>query len=186
MENELFMKNSSILFALIISLTILSSCSKNTSTSGGSISVGLTLSKQTIKIGEPVIATTSSVVSGITWSTPTNSQVWPAAHTDSATFVFTHAGSYQISAFIPTSLNTSGTITGDSSVATVIVTDSVYGDTSTVHCDAITVKTLSTDEQISLTPISFSDTGLIFIAHTQDLYTNSPILNCGGKYSTCK
>ena len=73
-----------------------------------------------------------------------------------------------------------GAMTEDSSNATVIVTDSVYGDTSSVHCDVIVVKTLSADDQINLTPISFSDTGLIFIAHTQDLYTNSPILNCGG------
>lgn len=177
------MKDLKKLYAVIVLfLFFLCSCNKNTTSSGGSISAGLTLSKSTVKIGEPVIATTNNmaVTSGITWSTPSNGQVWPAAHTDSATFVFTHAGSYQIAAFIPNSSTTMGALTGDSSMAVVTVTDSVYGDTSTVHCDVITVKTLSTDDQISLTPISFSDTGLIFIAHTQDLYTYSPILDCGG------
>jgi hypothetical protein len=177
------MKNFRIIYPLFIApLFLLSSCYKNTSTSGGSINAGLTLSKSTVKIGEPLIATTSgsTVTSGITWSTPSNGQVWPSSHTDSATFVFTHAGSYQIAAYIPNSTTTMGPLTEDSSTATVIVTDSVYGDTSTVHCDVILVKTLSPDDQINLTPISYSDTGLIFIAHTQDLYTSSPILNCGG------
>ena len=160
-------------------ILFISSCNKNTSSTGGNANV-LTLSKSTVKIGEPVIATTDGSGSGITWSTPSNGQVWPSSHSDSATFVFTRAGSYQITAYIPNSNTGMGAMTEDSSNATVIVTDSVYGDTSSVHCDVIVVKTLSADDQINLTPISFSDTGLIFIAHTQDLYTNSPILNCGG------
>ncbi len=175
------MKNFKLCCALVIGISlILLSCNKNTSASGGSLNTGLTLSKSTIKIGEPVIASTNNVASGVTWSTPSNGHVWPSSQTDSATFIFTHAGSYQIAAFIPNSAGGVGVLSGDSSIATVTVTDSVYGDTSTVHCDVITVKTLSTDDQISLTPISFSDTGLIFVAHTQDLYTNSPILDCGG------
>lgn len=170
-------------YFFIIAAFLFSSCTKNSSSSGGGANKGLTLSKSTVKIGEPLIATTNgtTVTSGITWSAPSNGEVWPAAHTDSATFIFTHSGTYQISAFIPNNPTTmGGALTGDSSIATVIVTDSVYGDTSTVHCDAITVKTLSTDDQISLTPISFSDTGLIFIAHTQDLYAYNPMLDCGG------
>jgi hypothetical protein len=160
-------------------LFLLCACNKNTSSTGGNSNV-LTLSKSTVKIGEPVIATTNGSGSGITWSTPSNGQVWPATHSDSATFVFTHAGSYQITAYIPNSNTSMGPLTEDSSNATVIVTDSLYGDTSGAACNAILVKTLSADDQINLTPISFSDTGLIFIAHTQDLYTNSPILNTGG------
>ncbi len=161
------------------SVLFISACNKNTTSTSGSTNI-LTLSKSTVKIGEPVIATTNGTSSGITWSTPSNGQVWPSAHTDSATFVFTHAGSYQITAYIPNSNTSMGPITEDSSNATVIVTDSLYGDTLAFHCDVIVVKTLSADDQINLTPISYSDTGLIFIAHTQDLYTNSPILNCGG------
>jgi hypothetical protein len=40
--------------------------------------------------------------------------------------------------------------------------------------------TLSASDQINLTPVSFSDTGLIFVAHTQMPYEHSPILECGG------
>jgi hypothetical protein len=160
-------------------MLFISACNKNTTSSGGNANI-LTLSKSTVKIGEPVIATTNGTSSGISWSTPSNGQVWPSTHSDSATFVFTRAGSYQITAYIPNSNTSMGPLTEDSSNATVIVKDSLYGDTSTAYCNVILVKTLSADDQINLTPISYSDTGLIFIAHTQDLYTNSPILNSGG------
>jgi hypothetical protein len=174
------MKKYTIINALILAFMLfIFGCNKNTTSSGGTESV-LTVSKSTVKIGEPVIATANSTSTAITWSTPSNGQVWPSTHSDSATFVFTRAGSYQITAYIPNTNTSFGTLNEDSSNATVVVTDSVYGDTSSVHCDVIVVKTLSTDDQINLTPISFSDTGLIFIAHTQDLYTSSPILNCGG------
>jgi len=38
------------------------------------------------------------------------------------------------------------------------------------------------NDQINLTPISYSDTGLVFIAHTQQSYSFSPILDCGGNH----
>jgi hypothetical protein len=41
-------------------------------------------------------------------------------------------------------------------------------------------KTINPNDQISLTPISYSDTGLIFVAHTKDMYAQSPMLDCGG------
>jgi hypothetical protein len=179
--NEPFMKNStSAYFLLFMSFSFMAACNKNSASTGGGTNSGLTLSKTTVKIGEPLIATTKSSSSAVTWSTPSNGQVWPSANTDSATFLFTHAGSYQITAYIPNSNTGMGPITEDSSSSTVVVTDSVYGDTSGVHCDVVLVKNLSTDDQINLTPLSCSDTALAFLAHTQDLYTGSPILDCGG------
>src|SRR5579863_8085800 len=114
------MKRYAIINSLFfVCLYLLFACNKNTSSTGGSSNV-LTLSKSTVKIGEPVIATTKGSGSGVTWSTPANGQVWPSSHADSATFVFTHAGSYQITAYIPNSNTSMGPLTEDSSNATVI------------------------------------------------------------------
>ena len=176
------MKNFKFTYFILVSIFSMTACNKNSTSTGGGTNPGLTLSKTNVKIGEPFIATTkgTTLTSAVTWSTPSNGQVWPSTNTDSATFLFTRTGTYQITAYSPNNTTVMGAITEDSSSATVIVGDSVYGDTSGLHCDVILVKNLSVDDQINLTPLSCSDTALAFLAHTQDLYIGSPILDCGG------
>jgi len=176
------MKN---LIALILLLStpalLFISCKKDTGPTGSTGSAPiLSLSKTNAKIGEPIYVTSSGQASGSTvkWSTSaiSDGRIWTSGSTDSATYLFTGSGSYEVTA---TYLDGSNVVI-DSTHATVTISDSLFGDTSTLHCDAIVVKTLSPDDQINLTPISYSDTGLIFLAHTQLLYSNSPILNTGG------
>jgi hypothetical protein len=140
----------------------------------------LLLSKSSVKIGERLYATTSGTVvnSTVQWSNGTNQRLWTNSSSDSATYIFTNPGTYQITANF---LSESTVV--DSSTATVVVQDSIFSDTSTMHCDVVVVKTLSPDEQINLTPIDYSDTGLVFVAYTQTAYNHSPMLDCGGLIS---
>jgi hypothetical protein len=139
----------------------------------------LALSKTSVKIGEPLYATSTGGPVGTTvqWTTGANGQVWPSVNSDTATFLFTNPGTYDIKAVF----HSGSSLTGyDSSSTSVVVIDSVFSDTSTAHCDVIVKNTLDTNDQVNLTPVSFSDTGLIFVAHTQHVYSHSPILDCGG------
>jgi hypothetical protein len=139
----------------------------------------IVFSKSSVKIGEPLYVTSSGGPAGTTvqWTTGTNGHVWPSANSDTATFLFTSPGTYQVKAVFHSGSNMTGY---DSSNTNITVIDSLFTDTSTAHCDVIIQKTLTADDQISLTPVSFSDTGLIFVAHTQNAYPHSPILDCGG------
>jgi len=139
----------------------------------------LAISKNAIKIGEPVYVTTTGLPAGtkVQWTTGPNGQVWSSG--DTATCLYTSPGTYTVKAVFTTA---SGLTPYDSSTGSITVTDSLFTDTSTVHCNVIGQSTLLPGDQISLTPISYSDTGLIFIAHTQASYPYSPILNCGGNH----
>jgi hypothetical protein len=139
----------------------------------------LSFSKTSVKIGEPLYATSTGGPAGTTvqWITGANGQVWSSAGSDTATFLFTSPGVYDVKAVF----HSGSSLTGyDSSNTSVTVIDSVFSDTSTAHCDVIVQKTLDSNDQVNLTPVSFSDTGLIFVAHTQHAYSHSPILDCGG------
>jgi len=138
----------------------------------------LSFSKLSVKIGEPLYVTTTGQSSGTTvqWATGPNGQVWSTGN-DSATFLFTSPGTYHVKALF---ISSSGMSAYDSTTGVITVVDSIFTDTSTIHCNVIAQVNLLANDQVNLTPISYSDTGLIFIAHTQDSYSHSPILNCGG------
>lgn len=139
----------------------------------------IVFSKSSVKIGEPLYATSSGGPAGTTikWTTGINGQVWFSGNTDTATFLFTSPGTNQVKAVFHSGSNMTGY---DSSYTSITVIDSLFTDTSTAHCDVVLQNSLTADDQISLTPVSFSDTGLIFVAHTLNAYPHSPILNCGG------
>lgn len=142
----------------------------------------LVFSKTSVKIGEPLYATSTGGPAGtiVQWTTGVNGQVWPSGTSDTATFLFISAGAYNVKAVFHSGSNMTAY---DSSQTSITVIDSVFSDTSTAHCDVIIQKTLDPDDQVNLTPISFSDTGLIFVAHTKNSYNHSPILDCGGNLS---
>ena len=172
------MKNIKSLLFLIPSLCFLIiSCSKDPASS--STKPILLFSKSTVKIGEPLYATVSgqAVNTIVAWSSNSAGHIWPTISTDSAIYVFTAAGTYNVKAYFQSHINGSN----DSTDGNIIVTDSIYSDTSTVTCDVIAVKNLTPDDQVFLTPVDYSDTGLVFVAHTSNLYSHSPLLNSNGE-----
>ena len=128
----------------------------------------VTLSKSTIKIGEPVIATTNSNVV-VRWSvkeSPINT--WISSSKNKSAIIFSVPGTYAVTANYFRDSTASSSY--DSSASSVIVTDSIYNDSSEAHCLSIALLPLNADEQITLTPVSYSDSGLVLIAHTRDTY----------------
>jgi len=174
-----FMKNvKTILWQYSLMWLLIVSCAKDPQINLNTKPV-LSFSKTSVKIGEPLYVTTTGQKSGTTvqWTTGPNGQVWSSASQDTATFLFTSPGTYNVKALF---ISGSGMSAYDSSTGMITVVDSIFTDTSTIHCNVIAQMNLLPNDQVNLTPISFSDTGLIFVAHTQDAYSHSPILNCGG------
>ncbi len=130
-------------------------------------------------MGEPLYATLTGQATNtnVAWSSDSGGHIWPTPNTDSAVYIFTSPGTYTVKANFQSHINGSN----DSTDGNVIVTDSIYSDTVTVTCDVIAVKNLMAGDQIFLTPVDYSDTGLVFVAHTADLYDHSPLLNSNGE-----
>jgi hypothetical protein len=171
------MKNIKSLLFLIPTLSFLIlSCSKNpVSTSDKAI---LLFSKTTVKIGEPLCATLTGQANNtnVAWSSNAGSPIWPTPNTDSAIYIFTSPGTYTIKANFQSHINGSN----DSTDGNITVTDSIFSDTVTATCNVIVVENLTADDQINLTPVDYSDTGLVFVAHTTNLYSHAPLLNSNG------
>jgi hypothetical protein len=172
------MKNIKSLLFLIPALSFfIFSCTKNPdSTSSKPI---LLLSKTSVRIGEPVYAslTGQAANTNVAWSSNADGHIWPTANTDSAIYVFSSPGTYIVKANFQSHINGSN----DSTDGNIVVTDSIYDDTATGTCQVIAVKYLTADDQVFLTPVDYSDTGLTFVAHTANLYSNSPFLNSNGE-----
>jgi hypothetical protein len=167
-----------LLFLICVASLLMISCAKDPQISNNPKPT-LVFSKSSVKIGEPLYATSTGgpVGTSVQWTTGVNGQVWSSGNNDTATFLFTSPGTYNVKAVFHSGSNMTGY---DSSTTPITVIDSVFTDTSTAHCDVIVQKTLLPDDQVNLTPVSFSDTGLIFVAHTLNSYNHSPILDCGG------
>jgi hypothetical protein len=169
-----------ILFVIGVALagTLYTSCKKNSSTTGNS---GLTLSNLSVKRGERLIATAAepSGNSVIKWSvSPPSANTFISSSGNKSVLLFSIAGSYTITANYYT--DSSANVPYGVNTSTVTVTDSIYNDSSAqwVHCDAIEQVPVNSNDQISLMPVSYSDTGLVLIAHTQQTYgSNYPLLN---------
>jgi hypothetical protein len=89
--------------------------------------------------------------------------------------VFSNSGSYRITAnYFPDSSSNTAV---DSSSSPVIVSDSLYNDT-TVQCNVLVQVPISSGDQLTLMPVGYNDTGLAFLARTQFTYGNQyPILD---------
>jgi hypothetical protein len=168
------MKNSIPGLFIFISLSaVVISCSKDPAASARH---SLIFSKSVVKIGEPLIVTTSNHLPGavIHWSASPSANSWTSVSGDSATFLFTQPGNYQVMAVSTT----------DSSSSPVTVTDSIYTDTVYAHCNLLASVPISAGDQVLLTPISYSDSaGLVLLAHTQNAYKAYAALGYGGNFS---
>jgi hypothetical protein len=167
----------SLLFLILTLSFLILSCSKTpVSTSEKPI---LLLSKTNVKMGEPLYATLTgqAVNTNVAWSSNSGGHIWPTPNTDSAIYVFTSPGTFTVKANFQSHINGSN----DSTDGNVVVTDSIFSDTVTATCGVVAVKNLTADDQIFLTPVDYSDTGLVFVAHTANLYNHSPLLNSNGE-----
>ena len=136
----------------------------------------LTLSSEILKIGEPLAVASNATGTGLftKWSVSPSGKAWTSPSGNKSVILFSGAGNYKITA---TYFTDSLALTPyDSSFSTVVVNDSIYGD-AMAHCLAIVLAPIKTNDQITLTPVSYSDTGLVLLAHTQQPYgANYPSL----------
>jgi hypothetical protein len=131
----------------------------------------LTLSKTTVKMGEPLVVATNVAGSNLVtkWSVNPSVNTWISSTNNKTVILFSSPGAYVVTASYFSDSAAPGPY--DSSSSPVTVVDSIYNDT-TVHCNAISQTPISSGDEITLTPISYTDTGLVLLAHTQNMYGN--------------
>jgi len=168
---------ASIIITALSIVIFYSSCTKN---GNGSSTSALTLSNSSVQRGEPLIATANSTNSDmvVKWTISPSANTWVSSTGNKSVILFSNSGSYTVTAnYYPDSIST---IPIGSSTSPVTVTDSIYNDSSGqwAHCDAIELVPLNSNDQVNLAPVSYSDTGLVLVAHTQQTYGNTyPLLN---------
>lgn len=169
------MKTSIKLFLLsVLAVACFSACQKTGLTD---INTGkqLTLSKSIVKLGEPLYITAlGSTNSIVKWAVKPSANSVISTGAGTSVILFSHPGTYVVTASF-----FSDTLTPpyDSTSTTVNVNDSVYNDSSVVHCNVIGVVPIDSNDQITITPVSYSDTGLVMLANTQVTYNSSPNLS---------
>jgi hypothetical protein len=153
-------------------------CGKNVSNNGTTKST-LTLSSQTVKLGQPLIVTTSATGSNLftKWSVnpPANTSITTTGN--QSVILFSKAGGYTITASYFT--DSTAPVPYDSSSSQVTVTDSIYNDSTIIaRCNTVLQVPFNSGDLITLTPVSYSDSGMVtFLVHTQNTYgNNSPSL----------
>ena len=173
-------KMNALIVAAIVILTA-GSCKKNNSST---TKPGFTLSKSSIKIGEPLIATANGGAY-VKWSVKSTSSVWISRPGNKSAIIFSASGSYNVNAaYYVDSISTSPY---DSSSLPVMVTSGVYSDSSgsAPGCSGLIQDSIKVNEQINITPVNYSDTGLVLVAHTQNTYGNYyPLLNYSGSFDS--
>jgi hypothetical protein len=171
-----------IIAALFI--VCLVACVKNGGSGNGSVA-SLSISKQDVKLGEPLFATTNYSGSNLVtrWSVSPSANAWVSSAGNKSVILFSNPGSYTITAsYYPDS---SSAVATDSSASPVTVNDSLYSD-STAHCNAIVTSPIDPTDVIVLTPVIYADTGLAILAHTEKSFTYqsslgniSPVIDAG-------
>jgi hypothetical protein len=155
------------------------SCKKNSSSS--SSKPVLTLSSSTIKRNQPLVASTNVISSDLVVRWTVNSapnSAWISPSGNKSIILFSNSGSYTVTASY--FADSAATTPYDSSSSPVTVTDSIYNDSTGTwaSCNALVQEPIANNDQIFITPVSYSDTGLVFIAHTQQTYGNQyPLLD---------
>jgi hypothetical protein len=167
------MKNIlSVFVSAFLIIGFATSCKKNSS-GGGTGKPVLTLSSSTIKRNQPLVASTNVISSDLVvrWtvnSAPNSTWISPAGN--KSVILFSNSGSYTVTASY--FADSAATTPYDSSSSPVTVTDSLYNDSTGTwaSCNSLVQEPISNNDQIFITPISYSDTGLVFVAHTQQTY----------------
>jgi hypothetical protein len=141
-----------------------SSCMKNSNHSGNGAQ--LNLSSTSLRRGEPLLISTdlSDNSTIIRWTVhPSNgTTIMPAKNHAVALFGF--SGKYGITASYYAASDT--TKAYDSSAAQIVVNDSIYTSPSPDNLDSVSLA----GDEITLVPVSATDSGLVIMAKTKRLY----------------
>ncbi len=160
-----------VLLFICLFAVIAVACQKNSSPANGNKST-LTLSKQSVKQGEPLVVTANETGANfIKWSVTPSASTWISAPTNATTnFLFYSQGTYLISANY--FLDSTASAPYDSSSVYISVSDSIYNDTI-AFCNSLVQAPIKTGDMLILTPVNYSDTGLVLSMHSQDIYGNN-------------
>lgn len=176
------MKNViSVFVSAFLIIGFATSCKKNSSGGGSTGKPVLTLSNSTIKRNQPLVASTNVISSNLVVRWTVNSapnSTWISPSGNKSVILFSNSGSYTVTASY--FADSAATTPYDSSSSPVTVTDSIYNDSTGTwaSCNSLVQVGIPNDDQIFITPISYSDTGLVFIAHTQLTYGDQyPLLD---------
>lgn len=157
------------LFLISLFGIYLSACQKNTSATTPGKST-LTVSKQKVKKGEPLLVTANQATDkNVRWSVNPSTNTYLSTTTgDSTNVIFYTPGTYLVSADYYT--DSAATTPYDSSSIFITVSDSLYTD-STFICMVVMQAPITAGDVLTLTPVSYTDSaGLILSMHSKDLY----------------
>lgn len=159
-----------VCLSLCLFAAFVAACKKDNSNSGTPKS-SLTLSKGSVKMGEPLVVATNATGSNLftKWSVNPSANTWISSANNKTVILFSSPGTYVVTATYFT--DSTSPMPYDSSSSPVVVTDSVYND-SVATCNVLQQVPINSGDQITLTPISYSDTGLVLLSHTQQTYGN--------------
>ncbi|MEO8720147.1 MAG: hypothetical protein ABI372_03520 [Ginsengibacter sp.] len=164
------MKTIIRVFLTVCFLTVFTiACKKNENIQRKST---LTLSSEIVKIGQPLEVASNKTDTGLItkWSVSPSGKAWVSPSGNKSVILFFGAGNYRVTATYFT--DSSALTPYDSSFSPVVVNDNIYGE-GKLHCLLVGSVLIKTNDEITLTPLSFSDTGLVLFAHTQQLYGNN-------------
>jgi hypothetical protein len=165
--------------AFLIIIGFATSCKKNSS--GNSSKPVLTLSSSTIKRNQPLVASTNVISSDLVVRWTVNSapnSTWISPSGNKSIILFSNSGNYTVTASY--FADSAAATPYDSSSSPVTVTDSIYNDSAGTwaSCNSLVQEPIPNNDQIFITPVSYSDTGLVFVAHTQLTYGDQyPLLD---------
>jgi hypothetical protein len=150
-----------------LAIAAASACVKNSNSSqhNSTGNAVLTLSKSSVKRGEQLMALTneSNPAAIIKWTTTASNTAVILPDKTQAAVMFARAGTYSITASY---YNVSDTVSAyDSSSSSLVVTDSIYSPSASSTGD-----TTNLSGGIVLIPVSASDSGLIVLVQTTNLY----------------
>lgn len=132
----------------------------------------LTLSSKMLNIGEPLAVASNAKGNGLVtkWSMCPSGKAMISPSGNKCVILFFGAGNYKIKATYFT--NSSASTPYDSSLSPVVVNNKIFG-TEKPQCLAIALVPINPNDQITLTPLSYSTTGLVLFANSQDLYDHN-------------
>jgi hypothetical protein len=161
------------MLAAVTAAALLVACQKAgvTNTTG---KLPITVSKSSVKLGEPLyVSAASSNGALVKWSVTPAGGAHISQGAANTVILFTHAGTYTVAAGY---YNDTLAQPFDTTSTTVTVSDSVYNDSATAHCNVIISMPIDSTDEITITPVSYTDSGLVLLANTRVLYNNSPAL----------
>ena len=163
------------LISLSVVILLIFSCKKSNPGNEPVIS----LSAQTVKLSEPVLATAvgASAQMVTRWSVSPSADTWQYPDTGKFQVLFYSPGKYKITASFYADSTTSIPVNSISTLVTV--TDSIYIGPPGL-CALIRATPILAADQLSLIPIAYTDSGLLLLAHTEDTYGDfNPIPSIG-------